>query len=174
MSGDKVWKLEHQRLPSLSIADACEIGAILGLDFSARVYPNDAPVRDAGQARRLLRILASVGQPLSYRTDVALPKVEGMSGLRAWDAVIYGIGERTGVELEVRLGDMQAMTRRHNLKLRDDPVDHFLLAIADTKHNRRILRDFGDLLPGLPRLRTASVLKLLESGLHPATGLILV
>ena len=174
VSGDKVWKIEHQRLPSLSIRDACEIGAVLGLDFAARLYPNGALVRDAGQARRLLRLLTAVGKPLSYRTDVVLPSQGDRLELRAWDAVIYGLGERTGIELEARLGDMQATARRHNLKRRDDPVDHFLFAVADTRHNRRVLGEFALLLSDLPRLRTATVLRLLRGGRHPPSGLILI
>jgi transcriptional regulator with XRE-family HTH domain len=174
MSGDKVWKVEHERARSLSIIDACEMAAVLGFDLAARLYPNGVPVRDAGQARRLLRVLENVGAPLRYRTDVALPAIEGRPELRAWDAMVYGRDERTGIELESRLVDVQAMTRRHNLKRRDDPVDHFLLVVADTRHNRRVLAEFADLFAGLPRLRSATVLRLLRAGQHPQNGLILI
>ncbi len=174
MSGDKIWKIEHQRTRTLSITDASEIGAVLGMDLAVRLYPNGAPIRDAGQARRLLGLLADVAPPLSYRTDVALPRRAEASELRAWDAIIFGRGERTGLELEARLTDMQSVTRRHGLKRRDDPVDHFLLVVADTRHNRRVLDEFSELLADLPRLRTASVRKMLRSGQHPPTGLVLV
>lgn len=174
ISGDKVWKVEHERLTTLSIVDACHIAAVLGMDFAARTYENGARLRDAGQAPRLLTVLRNVGPPLRYRTDVPLPRREGAPELRAWDALIYGFGERTGMELESRLTDMQAMTRRHNLKRRDDPVDHFLLVVADTKHNRRVVDEYADLLADLPRLRTATVLKLLRAGKHPPTGWILI
>lgn len=174
MSGDKVWQIEHERLPSLSLRDACELAAVLGLDLSARLYPNGAQVRDAGQARRLGNLLTDVAAPLWYRTDVALPRLEDRPELRAWDAVVYGHDQRTGVELEVRLGDVQAMTRRHNLKRRDDPVDHFLLALAETRHNRRVIAEHGDLLAGLPRLRRSAVRAALRAGTHPGTGLLFV
>ncbi len=174
MSGDKIWQIEHERLPSLSLRDACELAAVLGFDLTARLYPNGAPIRDAGQARRLNTLLASVTAPLSFRTDVALPALDDRPELRAWDAVVYGHAMRTGIELEVRLADVQAMTRRHNLKRRDDPVDQFLLAVAETRHNRRVLAEYGDLLAGLPRLRASAVMKLLRAGCHPPTGRILV
>jgi transcriptional regulator with XRE-family HTH domain len=173
MSGDKIWQIEHERLPSLSISDACQIGAVLGLDFAARVFPNGAHIRDASQSRRLVRLLANVGSPLRYRTDVALPAADNRFELRAWDALVSGCGERTGIELESRLGDVQSVVRRHHLKRRDDPVDHFLFVVADTKHNRRVLAEFQDLMPDLPRLRTATVLRLLASGCHPPTGIVL-
>ena len=174
MSADKVWRIENERQHRLSIIDACEMAAVLGLDWSARAYPNGATVRDAGQARRLLPILAAVADPLTYGTDVALPRTDDAPELRAWDTVIYGDDERTGIELESRLMDTQATVRRINLKRRDDPVDHFLLVVADTKHNRRVLAEFAILFAGLPRLRTANVLKVLREGRHPPTGIILV
>jgi transcriptional regulator with XRE-family HTH domain len=169
LSGDKVWKIEHQRLATLSFLDGCRLAAVLGLDLSARLYPNGVRVRDAGQAPRLLRLLANVGSPLRYRTDVALPAREDAPELRAWDALITGSGERSGIELESRLTDFQATTRRHSLKRRDDPVDHFLLVVADTKHNRRVMREFAQLLPDVPQQRTDAVLKRLRSGRHPPT-----
>src|SRR4051812_44124734 len=174
MSGDKIWQIENQRLPSLSIGDACEIGAVLGLDFSARLFPNGTPVRDAAQARRLLRLLGNVARPLSYATDVPLPAIDGRRELRAWDAVVSGAGERTAIELESRVWDVQATTRRHHLKRRDDPVEHFVMAVADTRHNRRVIGEFEDLLADLPRLRTATVIGCLRAGRHPPTGLILL
>ena len=174
VSGDKIWKFEHERLPSLSIVDACEIGALLGLDVTVRAYPNGVRLRDAGQAPRLVKLLSNVGTPLRYRTDVPLPRRDDARELRAWDAVVFGRDERTAIELESRLMDVQATTRRHNLKRRDDPVDHFLLVVADTKHNRRVLAEFADLLADLPRLRTANVLAALRAGRHPGTGLIML
>ncbi|MEO6349653.1 MAG: helix-turn-helix transcriptional regulator [Candidatus Limnocylindrales bacterium] len=98
MSGDKVWQIEHERLPSLSIADACQMAAVLGLDLSCRLYPSDVPVRDAAQAPRLVKLLANVGNLLRYVTDAPLPPREGIPERRAWDALIAGAGERTGVE----------------------------------------------------------------------------
>jgi len=98
-------------------------------------------------------VLSNVEAPLSHRTDVPLPRLDDRVELRAWDAVIYGHHERTAVELESRLGDVQDMTRRHN---------------------RRVVAEYGDLLSGLPKLRTATVFATLRAGLHPATGLMFV
>jgi hypothetical protein len=105
---------------------------------------------------------------------VPLPQRQDRSELRAWDAVIFGHDQRTAIELESRLTDIQATTRRHNLKRRDDAVDHFVLVIASTRHNRRVLREFAELFEGLPHMRTASALKALRAGRHPGTGYILV
>jgi hypothetical protein len=61
------------------------------------------------------------------------------------------------IELEMRLRDVQAVRRRHELKRRDDPPDHFMLLIADTRHNRRALAEVADLFAELPRLRPSVV-----------------
>jgi hypothetical protein len=174
LSGDKVWKIEHERLPTLSIVEACVLSAVLGLDFSGRTFPNGAPLRDAGQALRLVALLAEVGRPLNYATDVPLPRREDARELRAWDAIIAGGGERTAIELESRVTDMQATTRRHNQKRADDPVDHFLLVLADTKYNRLVMGEFTLLWGDMPRLRTDTVKRLLRAGKHPPTGWIFI
>lgn len=175
MSGTKIGLIEHGRLLSLTIADSAQLSAVLGLDLSVRVFPAGSPIRDAGQAKRLSTVLENVGSPLTYRTDVPLPqRPDQPTEMRAWDAMVYGHGARTGMELEARLRDVQRMTRRHAMKRRDDPVDNFLLIVADTPANRRVLREYADLLVDLPRLRTANVLRLLRAGIHPPTGLIVV
>jgi transcriptional regulator with XRE-family HTH domain len=174
-SGDKVGRVERGTARSLSFTDAYDIGAVLGLDVAARVYPSGAAVRDAAQARHIQELARTVGPPLRCRFDVALPQREGLPrDLRGWDVMLYGYSERTGIEFEARLSDVQATLRRHNLKRRDDPVDQFVLLLADTHHNRRIVREFAELFADLPRIPTADFLKTLKAGRHPPTGLVLL
>lgn len=173
MSGTKVSRIEHGKLFSLTLSDAAQLAAALGFDLSLRLYPGGDAVRDAGQAKRLNQLLGHLVPPLTFRLEVPLPQRPGQpTELRAWDAMIMGAGERTGVELESRIRDIQATARRHALKRRDDPVDRFLLVLADTRSNRRIADEYGALNRDLPRLRTAAVLGSLELGQHPPTGMI--
>ncbi|HEY7023884.1 MAG TPA: hypothetical protein VH371_02855, partial [Candidatus Limnocylindrales bacterium] len=65
-----------------------------------RLYPNGARIRDVSQAPRLMALVRRIGAPLHCRTEVPLPPRNATPELRAWDAVIEGSGERTGVELE--------------------------------------------------------------------------
>jgi transcriptional regulator with XRE-family HTH domain len=167
-------RIERAKLAYVSILSAARIASVLGLDLSVRVYPGGPSIRDAGQAPRLARLLACVGAPLTYRTEVPLPRSERAFEQRSWDAVLYGHGERTAVELESRLYDLQAQQRRWNLKRRDDAPDHFLLVVADTAANRRVLAEYSEQLKDLPRYRTAGVLAALRAGRHPPTGLILL
>jgi hypothetical protein len=88
--------------------------------------------------------------------------------------MILGLGLRTAIELEMRLRDAQALERRLALKRQDDPTDRFVLVIADTRTNRRILREPRDLFADLPRLRPSGVLRALAAGRHPPTGLMLL
>jgi hypothetical protein len=154
--------------------DAARIATLLGLDLSVRVYPGASPLRDAAHAERLMRFLKHIRQPLSYRMEVPLPALPDRPEQRAWDAVIRGSGKRTAVELEMRLRDGQALERRINLKRRDDPTEAFILLIADTRTNRRVLAENVDLFGELPRLRARRVHAALTAGEHPPSGILLV
>jgi transcriptional regulator with XRE-family HTH domain len=171
LSADQVWRIEHGRSPALSIAQLARLAAVLGLDVSVRLYPNGSGVRDAAQAKRLGQLLAEAAPPLRSRLECPLPQRPGeRPELRSWDAMLYDPAARTGIEYESRLTDFQATARRHALKRRDDPVDSFLLVIADTVHNRRVMRELASLETDLPRLGTADVLRSLRAGKHPGTG----
>jgi len=167
-------RIEAGRIERLSIVEAARIGSVLGLDLSVRLYPGGQPLRDGAHAERLGRVGQRVRAPLRFRTEVALPPRPDAPDQRAWDAEIRGRGERTAIELEMRLRDAQAVERRIGLKLRDDPPDHFLLLIADTRHNRRVLAAYPGLFADLPRLRPTTVFRALEAGSHPPTGLLFI
>lgn len=174
ISREQISRIEGGRVPTLSIIRASRIAAVLGLDLSVRVYPNGGPLRDAAHAERLRRLLVHVRSPLTSRTEVPLRLTDGARDQRAWDALILGAGWTTAVEMEMRIRDGQALERRINLKRRDDPTDGFLLLVADTRTNRRILHEHPGLVQDLPRLRAAEVLAPLESGRCPPTGLVFI
>jgi transcriptional regulator with XRE-family HTH domain len=170
MARDHYGRIEHGRARNLSIAQLHRIAAMLGLAPSLRLYPDGVPVRDIGQASRLARFLGWARPPLAKRVEVSLPSVEGRAERRAWDAVIFDGSRRCAVELEMRLRDVQASLRRIDLKRRDDPTEAFLLLIADTRLNRRVIAEFESLFADLPRLRSGLVRASLEAGRLPPTG----
>jgi transcriptional regulator with XRE-family HTH domain len=172
LSRPRYTRIEAGKVMTLSLPEIHRIGGVLGLDPVVRLYPSGVPVRDRGHATRLQMLLANAAAPLTKRTEVPLRNERGGIGMRAWDAMLFGHDERTALELEMRLRDIQAAERRAALKRRDDPTEHFLLVVADTKANRRVLREllaFAD----LPRLRKRDVVAALRKGQHPATGLVL-
>lgn len=158
---------------ALGVVRAAQLASVLGLELSVRVFPGGVPMRDSAHAARLERLLATVSPPLTWRREVPLPGVAGTFERRAWDAMIMGLAKRTGIELEMRVRDSQALERRLRLKLRDDPVDQLLFLLADTRTNRNLLKSGVHLL-GLPRLTIGTVTRALREGRHPPSGLVLV
>lgn len=175
MSRASYQRFERGTKTDLSLVDLSRLAAVLGLDLSVRAYPGASPIRDIASLTRLQRVVSMVSSPLSYRTEVPLPQLSGqLLEQRAWDAVIYGLGRRTALEMEMRITDAQALERRIELKRRDDPVESFVLLIADSRHNQRVLADQRQLFPDLTRLSFGELGRLLRSGHHPPNALVLV
>jgi transcriptional regulator with XRE-family HTH domain len=166
--------IEHAKLDRLSIVSAARIASVLGLDLFVGLYQGAHGLRDEASARLITRLVHDIAAPLRYRTEAPLPTKGGRPEQRRWDLVANGSGKRTKFEFETRLYDAQAQLGRINLKRRDDPPNAFVLVIADTRRNREVLRTHPDLFSDLPRLKTASVLKMLRAGRHPPTGWILL
>lgn len=78
------------------------------------------------------------------------------------------------MEMEMRIRDGQELERRIALKRRDDPVDNFVLLVADTHANRRVLRENPQLFPNLARLTYTTLVGFLRAGQHPPNALVLV
>jgi transcriptional regulator with XRE-family HTH domain len=154
-----------------TIVGAAELLACVGLGLSVSTYPLGDPPRDRRNALLVRTLLEHVAQPLVWRTEVPLPNA---GDARGWDVTLTGHKRRTGVEFERVLGDLQATSRRIALKRRDGGVDCLLVVVADTKENRRLLRDWPTFLPELPRLGTEQVFAALEAGTHPGDGIVLL
>jgi transcriptional regulator with XRE-family HTH domain len=104
-------RLESGTSRSLQIVAASRVAAVLGLNLSVRAFPGGASIRDAGQAPRLAWLASCIARPLTYRVDAPLPSTPERLEQRAWDLLISGSGERTAVEFEARLYDIQAQAR---------------------------------------------------------------
>ena len=110
--------------------------------------------------------------PLRLRREVPLP-IAG--DLRAWDGRIAD-GKRTAsIEGESKLDDVQAVSRRIELKTRDDPDAWIIILVLNrTAHNRRILADHREALRAQFPLDGAAVARELRRGQVPAdSGIIL-
>ena len=143
----------------------------LGLDVPLRAYPNGRVVRDAAQLELMRRLRAQLADGLRLRSEVAL----GIPGdLRAWDGVIDGPGWWRPAELESRLGDVQAVQRRLRLKCRDGGAAQVVLVVADTRHNRHVLRVAADDLSEMFPVRSREALTALRAGRPPAGSAIII
>ena len=72
----------------------------------------------------------------------------------------------------MRIRDVQDLRRRIDLKRRDDPTEAFLVLVAGTRHNRRVVREFKALFADLPTHRPSDVRAELAAGRLPPTGLL--
>lgn len=140
MSGSQAGRIERGLAPTLSIEQACRLGAAVGLDLTCRLYPGGAPVRDAAHSALLERLRRQLHPALTMLTEVPLP-IPG--DLRAFDGLIRGPGWKEPVEAETRPRDAQALDRRIALKLRDGGFDEVILLLLDSVHNRQFVRSLG-------------------------------
>ena len=158
VSASAISRIERGESPHAAFETLARLGVALGLDIVLRAYPNGDAVRDAAQLALLARFRASLAAGLRHRAEFPL----GIPGdRRAWDEVIDGLGWWLPVEAESRLRDVQALHRRIGLKCRDGGADCVLLLVADTRHNRHVLRmysaEFAAAFPVPGRVALASL-----------------
>jgi transcriptional regulator with XRE-family HTH domain len=170
ISAAEVSRIERGQAPHVAYETLVAIAAVLGLDLPLRAFPNDDAVRDAGQLR-LLAALRTILPHLDHRSEVAL----GLPGdRRAWDLMLLGPGWSLAVEAETRLRDIQALQRKITLKCRDGGLDRVLLLVADTRHNRRVLRLASDEFVASFPLRGRDALAALRAGRLPEESAIVM
>jgi transcriptional regulator with XRE-family HTH domain len=164
-------RIERQEADEASLRLICVLASIVGLDLSARLFAGGAPLRDAGhhRVRERFRSLLPAGAP--WATEVPLPR---MGDQRAWDALTRLWDVRVGIEVETRPTDLQAMERRTMLKARDGGVDRVVLVLADTRHNRQLLREAGESLRGSFALQGNAALAALTSSKDPGCNLLVL
>lgn len=144
ISRSQVGRIERAEVPSLSLLVMARLLAVVGLELSARAYPVGPPIRDAAHRALLDRFRAVVAPSVAWRFEVPV----GRAGdPRAWDAVMLVGRARVAVEAETRPRDVQALQRRLASKRRDDPeVTGVVLLLADTRHNRALVKEHGEAL----------------------------
>lgn len=171
LSHVQVSRIERGLAANVPLADLIAIAAVVGLDLSAKLYPAAGPVRDVGQLVQERRFRARLHPDLRMRTEVPIP-IPG--DMRAWDAVIDNGTDRMGVEFEMRLRDVQAVSRQIALKQRDAGMGRVILVVRDSHSNRQVLREHADLLGEAFPLRTRAILAALGAGRLPARSGIVV
>jgi transcriptional regulator with XRE-family HTH domain len=167
MSESTFGRLERSELPNATVAQLATACAAVGLRFSARVYPDGDPIRDAGQLQLLERFRGQLPDSVAWRTEVPVPI---LGDLRAWDGQCRFGRTVVGVEAETRLADIQTLDRRIGLKARDANVAIVILLVADTVTNRRRLVEHREALRASFPLDTRAVLGAVRAGRPPAAS----
>jgi hypothetical protein len=169
--------VSHERLARIergeSKADiemAAVMAAVLGLELSVSLHPDGDPVRDKGHLALLTRFHARLGPDLTWRTEVPIP----ISGdRRSADAIIKGVDFEALVEAETHLDDVQTLERVIGAKQRDLGVGRVVLIVADTRHNRAVVRRVPELARRFP-VGTRACLKDLARGWDPGGDCLVV
>jgi transcriptional regulator with XRE-family HTH domain len=164
ISHTEMSRIERGVAPWVAYETLVMIAAVLGLDLPLRAFPVGGPIRDRAQLELLAKLRAILPTDLTWRTEVPL-RIE--RDLRAWDAVVGGQGWKVPVDAETRLRDVQALARRAALKRRDDATEVMILLVADTRHNRQVLRLAKSDLAGDFPLPGPAVLAALSKGERP-------
>ncbi len=172
-SRSQVGRIEAAKAPRVSVVELSRLLAVVGLELSARAYPAGPPIRDAAHCALIERFRARVAPTVAWQFEVPLP-IAG--DRRAWDAVLLIGKVQIAVEAETRPRDLQALQRHVALKRRDDPgIAAVVLLLANTRHNRELVRNnCHGIRTDLP-LEGAAVLAALGDGRRPAgSGFVLV
>lgn len=93
--------------------------------------------------------------------------------LRSGDAVLAGSSWDALIEAETRLGDLQLLERRAAAKQRDLGSTRLILLVADTRHNREVIRLHPELRERFP-INTRTCLARLANGLDPGGDCLVV
>lgn len=166
-------RLEQGTRDSLSVVQAAQLAAIVGLDLNLRTFPGPAPVRDAAQLRLLRRFVARLGPLWRWQFEFLVGRAPDQ---RAWDA--RGVCATTGavvvVEAVTRLTDAQDTLRRIALKRRDGGSPRVVLLVAETRLNTLALALAGDIFRAEYPVATRRGLRELAAGRDPGGDMIIV
>jgi transcriptional regulator with XRE-family HTH domain len=168
----QVSRIERSSAPGASVLELARLLAVVGLELSARAFPAGSPIRDAAHRALIERLRARVAASVAWRFEVA---IGGAGDQRAWDAMMLIGAAEIAVEAETRVRDVQALQRRVALKRRDDPsISGVVLLLADTRHNRDLLREHGQALRADYPLAGAAMVAALAAGRDPrGSGVVL-
>lgn len=170
VSEQRIARIERGHPGTLTIDLLARLGPVLGLQLAAALYPDGDPVRDRAHLALLERFRARLAPTLRWRVEVPIP-IAG--DRRSGDVAISGNGWDALVEAEVRLEDVQLVERRAAAKQRDLGAGRLILLVADTRHNRSVLRLHPELRERFP-IGTRACLKRLATEVDPGNDCLVV
>jgi transcriptional regulator with XRE-family HTH domain len=159
----RIARAERGEPAALTIDVAARIAPVLGLQLAVSLHPNGDRVRDRGHLALLARLRARIPNAPGWRIEVPVP-IAGDP--RSGDAMVTVESGDILIEAETHLGDIQSLERRCAAKARDLGASRLVLLVADTRHNRQVIRDHRELLERFP-IGTRACLARLANGHDP-------
>ena len=156
-------RAERGDAAALTLDLAARMGPAVGMATVVSLYPDGDAVRDRGQLALLARLRLRIPDAPNWRVEVPVP-IAG--DLRSGDAMVTVDTGDVLVEAETRLDDLQAVLRKGAAKARDLGAVRLVLLVADTRHNRRVIRDHPELRERFP-IDTRTCLTRLAKGQDP-------
>jgi hypothetical protein len=164
-------RLERFDFPNVPLIRLSEVATVLGLELSIRIHRVGDPIRDRASQALIARFLTLVSARCRVTREALLPTGDR----RSWDILLRLGPVLVGVEALTRVRDIQALVRHIRLRERDGGVDHLILVLSDSVHNRAVL---GQLLEALgPRFMTPrpEIIAALRAGRPvPGSGVLLI
>ncbi len=172
ISTSQLSRIELNEPVALQLEDVAAVCAAVGLTASLRTYPGDHVLADEAQIRLLRELRERLGPGWSWRFEVRV----GPGDLRTWD--MRGHHEEIGllafVDAETRVGDLQSVLRRVGAKRHDAGSPRTVLLLADTRHNRAVMRAGRDELTAEFPIGTWPAIRALRKGIDPGQDCLIV
>lgn len=175
-SSSGVRRMLGGKLDDLGVIGLSEVASVLGYEISLGLHPVGDPLRDKGQLAVGKRFDAMLSSAWRVTDETLLP---GAGELRAWDKLLRMVGASprylVGVDIETRIRDVQALTRRTRARERDGMVDAILIVLSDSATNRRLVQELRSSLGPAYATSPRQILGALRSGERlVGSGVILV
>ena len=141
ISAPAVARICQGRRQGVSVLRLAQLFAVVGLQLTAKGFPDGSPIRDRAHLALLERLRSRLDPALRWRVEVPVVELPmaGTFDNRAWDAAIDGSAISVRVEAETHVHDVQALERRVRLKQRDGAAPVVMLLLSDTRHHRAML-----------------------------------
>ena len=147
VSVDRLVRAERGDPTTLTVDFVASYASVLGLELAASLYPIGTAIRDKGHLDLLERFRRRLPKLVRWRTEVPVP-ITG--DRRSADGMVETKHADFLVEAETHLGDFQALERRISAKARDLGSDRAVLLLADTRHNRTVVREVAGIRARFP------------------------
>lgn len=170
-SPSRISRIEHGKVPRLSVRELILASAAVGQSASVKLYPSGRLPLDVAQLRLISQFNARIHPSWRRRLEAVMP-IPGDQ--RAIDELITLEGCSCAVEAITRLADVQAQLRAARTKQRDIGAMRLVLLVRDSHANRRMISEALPLISVELPVRTRPAIRSLSRGEDPGADCLVV